>query len=259
MKKTLKTAIYTIFVILSLFVIATEFFGVTFSCDEMINSFISDTVMRVLSGICVMLLITALSFGTLSFKRITAKWLLVLPCLLVIINNFPFFDWLSQKPEIINGRYLPYFLAECLAVGFFEELLFRGFIFPFCLEKWNGSKKEVVKAMVVSSAVFGLFHLTNLFSEPFGAVIMQVGYSFLLGMLMCFVMMYTENVWLCVIMHAGFNFAGLFATTLTAGVATGVTTWIITAVIAVIVAVYAILVFAKVDDDFSGRFMRRKK
>ena len=42
-------------------------------------------------------------------------------------------------------------------------------------------------------------------------VLLQVGYTFLIGGMFAVMMLKTNNVWLCVIIHALFDFGGLLA------------------------------------------------
>ena len=140
-----------------------------------------------------------------SFKTGAKGFLLALPFALVAANNAPFAG-LATGEISVNASGLGWFLfaLNCVSVGLFEELVFRGIIFPLVLAKTKNDRKGVFLAVVISSAVFGAIHLVNLFSSNPLAVLCQVGYSFLVGAM-------------CALLHAGYNFAGLAADTLGTG------------------------------------------
>ena len=76
---------------------------------------------------------------------------------------------------------------------------------------------------------------------------MQIGYSFLIGGMCAVILIKTYNIWLCVAVHAIFDFGGYFVQIMGAGNQWDPVTVILTAVIAVIVAVYIICALIKYD------------
>jgi membrane protease YdiL (CAAX protease family) len=82
-------------------------------------------------------------------------------------------------------------------VGLVEESIFRGWLFV---------KLERVSqrtALIVSSFLFGLIHLMNLFSDfQFRFVIGQVFAAMSMGFLFAAVMLYTGTIWVPIVMHA---------------------------------------------------------
>ena len=51
-------------------------------------------------------------------------------------------------------------------VGVFEEVLTHGLCMGLLLNKWGHSKKSVIKAAIVSSSLFGIFHLLAILQDP---------------------------------------------------------------------------------------------
>lgn len=89
----------------------------------------------------------------------------------------------------------------CIAVGIFEEVLYRGILFhglaihltPF----WT---------MIASSAVFGLFHMQNMaVGQAFDATAFQSLNAFALGVLFCAIMLQTNSIWWAVALHTVWN------------------------------------------------------
>ena len=73
------------------------------------------------------------------------------------------------------------FLLNMILVGVAEELVFRGIIAQTLLERYGTARAGAWKACLVSGALFGAAHLSNLLgSEPFG-VLMQCVFAASLG------------------------------------------------------------------------------
>jgi len=154
-------------------------------------------------------------YGFTKTKRLNAC-LITIPAFLVVINNLPIIGLVTgacviKAPEL----YFWVYTVESLSIGLFEEFAFRGVLLPLVLEKRRGSTKQIFWATVLSSAVFGLVHLVNLAvgSDPF-SVILQIGYSFLIGGMCAVVLLRTKCIWLCVILHTLFDFCGYLLPTL---------------------------------------------
>ena len=137
--------------------------------------------------------------------------------------------------------------AECLAVALFEEMAFRGVILLGFAEKRRGSRLGLFISIVLSSAVFGAVHLLNIFTSSPIAVLMQIGYSFLIGGMCSVVLLKTANIWHCVAIHAIFNLSGAIVTTFGYGEIWDRFTIIVTAIIAVLTFVYMLVFFLRFD------------
>lgn len=109
------------------------------------------------------------------------------------------------------------FLFECLAVGFFEEVTFRGIVFPLLLQKTGTSVKGRFIAILGSAAMFGLLHAVNLLNGFSGAVFLQMGYSFLIGAMLAVAMFAGAGVIFCALVHGVYNFCGMLISELGQG------------------------------------------
>ena len=130
-------------------------------------------------------------------RPIGKSLLFLLPSLAVAINNFPLIGLATGNAYVtdpIGGVLLV--VAYCFAIGMFEEFAFRGLFYLMILDGRRKSTKQIFWTTAVSSAVFGLVHLVNLFigANP-GATILQVGYSFLIGGMCAIVLLKTANIW----------------------------------------------------------------
>lgn len=187
------------------------------------------------------------------------SFIVILPLYLVALNNFPFLPLFFGNANFVFNETGEFVLSIfcyvllCCGISFLEESLFRGVIFCVLLRKFCGGKNEseIKKgefwAIIISSALFGLAHLINLFGGAnVGATFLQVGYSFLIGCMCAFAMLKSGKFYNAAALHALFDFGGLLREK---GLIIG-TIWtteniILTAVIGVAVGVYAIILFVK--------------
>ncbi len=94
----------------------------------------------------------------------------VMGCLFVATGNFA-----GKDLSIIVST-----LLATVLVGASEELLFRGQVLPAYLEA--GGRGSKVKAILVSSLLFSVFHATNLFGGlPVSSLLLQMGNAMVLG------------------------------------------------------------------------------
>ena len=79
------------------------------------------------------------------------------------------------------------------------------------------------------------------------AVIMQIGYSALIGAMCSVVIVKTANIWLCVVLHGIFNFGGAVVQYCGRGEIWDTFTVVFTAILAVSVTVYLVISFFGAD------------
>lgn len=103
-------------------------------------------------------------------------------------------------------------ILECFAVGFYEEILFRGVLLRQFMELFENSRRRILCAVFASSFLFGLIHLIN-FRTGAGAaaVLTQVGYAFIIGIFFSALLLRTNwNLLWCVILHSLYDMAASF-------------------------------------------------
>lgn len=213
---------------------------------ELINMIIS----RTLGGIAFLILGISCKYKVFNiFKIRSAKSILfVIPAMIVALNNIPFLSILEGEAKITgNMLQLALLLIECLAVGFFEEMTFRSFVMLTVMEKRRATRGQILVSIIITSVIFGLVHLINMFTSSPVAVLLQICYSFLIGAMCAVVLLISCNVWLCVLIHGIFNFMGAIVPTYGEGklIWDHIPTMIITAVVGIIVAIFYIMVFTR--------------
>lgn len=165
-----------------------------------------------------------------------------IPCFLVAIVNFPFSALITGSATVERAELIPLFALLCVCIGLSEELTFRGIVHDFIKRKLAGKKNGYIFSVLISSAVFGLWHLLNLaYGAGVGATFLQVGYSFLIGAMLAVTYDKTRNIWLCAFIHALFDFGGMLVDYLGRGNVHDLVFWILTAVFGVMCAVHIIV------------------
>ncbi len=208
-----KSVLLTIIIISLLLTTLLQVVGVFWLTDTLSKKMIQDASVRLILGM--VLVITLYYLGFIPFKKSTKSllWIacIILPGLIISINNFPWSAFFSGRTALNEPQALIYLFAlDCLSTGFLEETIFRGIILVVFIQRFPQTKIGTFKAILIASAMFGLIHLANLFSgaSPI-ETLMQIGYSFLMGSLWSVVYLATKNLLYPILLHAIYNFFGL--------------------------------------------------
>lgn len=238
-----------------------QWLGNFFTKDEQLAGFLGLGILRIVFfGVMLLLSFHMGIRGTLSPRKGGWKALFIaLPAFAVAVNNLPIVALARGTASVTGGAgQIAAFALQCIGVGLFEEMAFRGVIFPFVLGKTGTGKKGRFIAVLASSAAFGLLHLVNLLGGFSGGVFLQVGYSFLIGCMLAVVMFCGGGVFTCAFIHAVYNFCGNIVYELGSGGAFG-NIWspeeiVLTAVVAVAAGVFFFFALAKSKPDYAEAF-----
>lgn len=212
--------------------------------DEVLNDLVITIITRAVTGICLLVILVDLKYEV--FRKPRGKDLaFALPFLILVVNNFPFASVILKDAHLVYpAGYVAVFVLSCLAVGFSEEIAFRGIVFNYLLAEKG--EKPVLWAVIVQAVVFALMHVFNLFfGAGIGSVLLQIGYTFLIGAMLAIVLYRTRNIWICIILHTIYNFGGMLLPTLGTGSWPHLITVIITVVISLIVTAYVFTIIIK--------------
>jgi membrane protease YdiL (CAAX protease family) len=138
-----------------------------------------------------------------------AKYLLVIFVVFVILTNItlklislfdPSFDQVQRNDFIDSAGTHPGFalIALVLLPPIIEETVFRGFIFPAFAQRWG-----VWAGAIASSVLFGIAHLQANVTI----------YTFLLGMLLCYMYVRLRSIYPGMILHMLNNYLAYLALT----------------------------------------------
>lgn len=122
-------------------------------------------------------------------------------------------DFLNESKLVFSG---PFSLLLALffytAVGFSEELCFRGILLKFWLLHFTENNKGRIKAAFLTSMLFGLVHLVNLSNGLNAANVIytlsQILFATMYGIFFTAIFYKTKSIWLCGLIHGMINFVG---------------------------------------------------
>src|SRR6266496_3493134 len=152
-----------------------------------------------------------------SFKRFESRsiWIGIIAAL--VLSVFfqyawdPFVNWILPSARMdlsdfssIRNNPIGYIIILLLALvvgGFYEEIVFHGFIFTR-LEKIFHGKWNTIFAFIVANLIFGLYHFQQGIKGILLATIAGVAYHVL-------ILKFNRNLWYGLFFHAFFDFIGL--------------------------------------------------
>lgn len=220
------------------------------------------SVSRFLGGLVALVFMVEFSLGTVLHplgNKDLKSLIFVIPALAIAINNFPWVSLLAGDCSLkASFEDIAFYAVVCLCVGFFEETAFRGCALMLLLKKRTTTRLGVFMAIFWSSVLFGAVHLVNIFVSSPGAVLLQIGYSALIGGMCCLVLLETANIWICVFIHALYNFAGGVVPRLGTGIIWTGPEVALTAVLGVLVAAYSLYRFLTMPLDSAEKLFERK-
>lgn len=205
---------------------------------------LKNSMQKFLGGTLLAMIFVGLGYSeSFRCKKLGRSILIVIPAILLSLYNFPMIAFLDGRAIVTEPTYRVYlFLLECSFTGYFEEIIFRGILLTLLVQLFAKKNHGIVKAILLSSLLFGLSHVINLFSgASLSSTVLQVGYSFLLGCLWAVMYLKTNNLWVTMFLHATYNFFGQVLFQL--GTVEGrfdVITIVSTTLLAVLVAIYAV-------------------
>ena len=148
-------------------------------------------------------------FKELLFFGRSTLWALVVGIFLLFLSISKMHSMLEAKGEFVPLSRHSLFVLSCLATGVFEELFFRFFVFNYLLKKL---KKNLLFSIIVTSALFALAHLTNLFLSSYDtySVINQTLFAFSIGIFLQVINIRTNSLVLVMFFHALINYWGSY-------------------------------------------------
>lgn len=121
----------------------------------------------------------------------------------------------DHQVDLTFVQALPSFLISMLTgilAGLSEELIFRGACFNVFRERFGEGRGGILLSVVLSSALFGVLHLTNLMTHPYLVIYAgsQAIYATLFGISFACAYYVTGSIWAVIILHAIVDCAAFF-------------------------------------------------
>ena len=131
-----------------------------------------------------------------------SKMLYYIPLIFMISVNL----WYGVSMNLSIAETV-FYIISMLAVGFLEEIIFRGLFFQAMC------KDGVKTAVIVSSITFGMGHIVNLFNGSGADLlsnVLQVGYAIAVGFLFTIIFYKTKSLLACIGTHSVLNALSVF-------------------------------------------------
>ncbi len=174
-----------------------------------------------------------------------------LPCFMVAFVNYPYTAVANGTASIDHSDLIGLYALYIVGIALLEELIFRGIMLFLAKDYFKNKRHAPLLITVICSLVFSLFHLTNLFTgADLGYTLLQCVYTFLIGAMLTVTMLKLNNIWLCFVIHAIFDFCGLIIIHLGSGNAWDTTFWILTIVSGLLCAGHVIFTLIKLDRNY---------
>ena len=174
-----------------------------------------------------------------------------LPCFMVAFINFPYSAIIGGTASVDRMDLLGLYALYILGIALLEELIFRGVALMAVSDFFKGKKHAPLFIALITSAIFSLFHLTNLFiGAGIGSTMLQCLYTFLIGGMLSVTMLKTKNIWLCTLIHFIFDFGGLLIIEIGSGNPWDIIFWILTIVGGVLCAGHILVTLLRLEKDY---------
>lgn len=173
------------------------------------NIYLADSIRIILYIIVIALAIYEIKkMGSLSLVyKEHLSYFLLLPFVLGCISNILYS--LFFKVEMTISFVASLFVIDSFETLFcviIEELLFRMILFLLFNELIKESKYKDLLVILFTSLSFAFMHVINFYGNNPLNVLLQIGYSFVLGLILGFIAFYFETPILCVLGHFLFNY-----------------------------------------------------
>ena len=139
-------------------------------------------------------------YGLCRFRGDFREYLYFLPLAALVSTNL----WAGVE---IRSSILEAVLhvVTMLAVGFLEEIIFRGFLFL------SLDQKNRKQAVVISSLTFGIGHVVNLLNgAELIPTLLQICYAVAIGFLFTILFLRSGSLWPCILTHSAVNSLSAF-------------------------------------------------
>ncbi|MGT2897202.1 CPBP family intramembrane metalloprotease [Streptococcus macedonicus] len=161
-----------------------------------------------LAGVCYYFIKFEKLFNrSIKLSRMSKIWLTILILLFIafLIVALNIGDNIQGVLSGGFGLFLPSLLVALLA-GIFEEFLVRGLFFSGILNLFQNNRFKLILTSLISSAIFGLLHLVNIIHRPVQAVLQQVFYATVIGLVFAIDRITANSLWLPILIHALIDF-----------------------------------------------------
>lgn len=149
--------------------------------------------------------------GFTPFSQWKSLWLIGPMLVYSALNGSDVLDG-TLTINLADGGLMLLFTLYYISVGLIEEILVRGLVLPLMLRQWGNKKGGVYRAVLISSAIFGLAHLANLVlgRRDLLSTTAQITYGLFFGVFFAALVLRNRSIWPAIFCHFLFDWAGNF-------------------------------------------------
>ena len=242
-----------LFVLGALCFIFFEARPVTLLKDALANKLLCGFLSRI--GLSFLFVFLLYQFGGKKYmlfnKSFLKSMVWALPCFMVAFINFPYSAIITGGATIDRTDLIGLYILFVLGIAILEELIFRGVLMLLVEDLFKNNKHKYLLTALICSLVFSLFHLTNLLvGAGVADTLLQCIYTFLIGGMLSITLIKTKNIWLCVLIHAIFDFGGLLIIQIGSGNPWDLWFWILTITGGVLCAGHILVTLLRLEKDY---------
>ena len=176
-----------------------------------------------------------------------------LPCFMVALVNFPYSAIIMGTASITRIDLLGLYIAYVISIAILEEFIFRGSLFILLYDLLRNARHKPLLITLIGASAFALLHLTNiLMGADIPLTLLQSIYTFLIGAMLMVTIMRTKNIWICVLVHAIFDFGGLLIIQIGAGNPWDLVFWTLTITSGVLCAGHIVYSLIKLEKEYAS-------
>lgn len=174
------------------------------------GDYLVDFIFNALGAACLILAAATLGLaGMLGLNKPRPWTSVLLGWPLVLLTILSGSEYLSGSIELVFDPVLfTIFILLYLAIGLFEELLFRGYVQGFLTRRWGHSYRGMLCCVLLTSLIFGGAHLVNLIMGRGTALYAaaQLVYTFCFGVFFSALYVRSGSLFPGVGLHMLYNF-----------------------------------------------------
>lgn len=149
-------------------------------------------------------------YKLLNFKLFRFDVYLILALLIGYLSYYQMNLLLIDETLVRNNKTHFDYIIRCLSTGFFEEILFRVFVFYGLLKLFNF--KKLIHPIWIASLIFGMAHLSNIINPEIVSlsVLTQIVFAVFIGFFFQSILIYTRSYILVAVLHGAVNYFGMY-------------------------------------------------
>lgn len=115
----------------------------------------------------------------------------------------------TEEQHLLSLGHIILFCLLMVLVGIAEEFLYRGIVAETLIQHFGSTRKGILQATLITSALFGLTHMVNAKSTGLLSAFVQAIAASVLGIVLTLAYYISGNLWSVVFLHFFVDFSGM--------------------------------------------------